>query len=172
MPKVNYVKAARKDNPVAKAGEPYYWWQFRNGGKRYSKTRPRQSELTQSDKLSRAYALSERLEDIALPEGDDRDELKTAVESAVDELQEVAEEVRALADEYRDSAENIRSSFSESPTADECEEKADNLDGWAEEIESAKGELEGIDFSDDSLDLDDARSIAESALTNAQDCPL
>ena len=38
MPRVHHVKSARKDNPVAKKGESYYWWKFRYGGKRYSKT--------------------------------------------------------------------------------------------------------------------------------------
>ena len=43
MPRVNYVKKARKNNPAVKRGESYFWWKFRYGGKQYSKTRPRQS---------------------------------------------------------------------------------------------------------------------------------
>lgn len=172
MPKVHFVKSARKDNKVAKAGEPYYWWSFRSGGKHYSKTSPRRSQLTQSDKLGRAYELSERLEDIERDAEWDKESLQEAVEGAVEVLQQAAEEVRELADEYRESAENIRNSFSESPTADDCEEKADNLDSWVEEIESAQQELESIDFSDNDFELDDAASTFLSALEAADSCPL
>ena len=40
-PRVHYVKSARKDNPVAKKGEPYYWWQSYCSPKQFSKTPPR-----------------------------------------------------------------------------------------------------------------------------------
>lgn len=123
MPKVHFVKAARKDNSVVKAGESYYWWQFRHGGKRYSKTAPRRSQLTQSEKLGKAYELSERLEGIVRDGERSKEWLQEAVENATDEFQQISEEVRELANEYRESAESIRASFSESPTADECEEK-------------------------------------------------
>lgn len=172
MPKVHFVKAARKDNPAVKAGEPYYWWQFRFGGKRFSKTPPRSSQLTQSEKLSRAYELAERLEDIPREVDATTEALQEAVDNAISVIEEVADEVRTLADEYRDSAENIRSSFSDSPTADECDEKADNLDGWADEIGNAQTELQGIDFSDSELDLDEAISTFQSALGCAESCPL
>lgn len=33
MPHVTFVKKARKDNPVAKKGESYYWWAFMVGGR-------------------------------------------------------------------------------------------------------------------------------------------
>lgn len=172
MARVHFVKAARKDNPVAKVGEPYYWWAFRTGGKHYSKTPPRRSQLTQSEKLGRAYELSERLEDIERDGDSTEDSLQEAVENAVTEFQLVCEEVRELADEYRESAESIRNSFAESPTADECDEKADSLESWADEIESAMQELEGIDFSDADFDLEDAASTFHSALESADSCPL
>lgn len=145
MPRVHHVKAARKANPVAQPGEPYYWWKFRHGGKRYSKTYPRPSQLTQSDKLSRAYALGERIEDLERPEADDVDALAAAIEAAADALEEVAGEARELAEEYRESAENIRSAFAESVTADDCEDKAEALEGWADEIEAVKDGLDGDD---------------------------
>ena len=71
MPRVHHVKRARKAVKSAgiKVGDSYYWWKFRYGGKHTSKTPPRQSQLTNSDKLSRAYAASESLEDIDVPAG-------------------------------------------------------------------------------------------------------
>ncbi len=55
MARAHFVKKARKDNPAAgiKAGDSYYWWKFRRGGKHYSKTAPRPSQLTQSEYLRR-----------------------------------------------------------------------------------------------------------------------
>jgi hypothetical protein len=60
MPRVNFVKKARKAIPSSgiKVGDSYYWWKFRYGGKFVSKERPRQSQLTQS-KLSGVYAAEE-----------------------------------------------------------------------------------------------------------------
>lgn len=158
MPRVNYVKKARNDNPVAKAGEPYYWWKFRHGGKHYSKTRPRQSQLTQSDKKSRAYAAAEALEDISIGEDSTLDDLKEQLES-------IASDVGEIAEEYRESIQNMPESLQESDTAQLCEENAENLDSWQSEIEQA---LDSIDE-----DSEDWRDEAESAISEvAGSCPL
>jgi len=49
MPRVHFVKHARKDNDLVKKGESYYWWKFRFTGKCMSKTPPRKSQLTESE---------------------------------------------------------------------------------------------------------------------------
>lgn len=59
MARAHFVKKARKDNPAVKAGESYYWWKFRRGPKRYSKERPRPSQLTQSEFYGQVYGLQE-----------------------------------------------------------------------------------------------------------------
>ena len=64
MPKVHHVKKARKDNRAVKKGESYYWWKFAYSSKRYSKTYPKASQLTQSDKLSRYYEAQETVDDL------------------------------------------------------------------------------------------------------------
>ena len=127
MPRVTHVKKARKDHPGGiKKGESYYWWKFRYGGKRYSKVYPRPSQLTNSDKLSRVYAAEESVTDAM---GDvDFEALQGAVENA-------AEEVRAVGEEYQESCDAIRDQFTESPTADECEEKAESCEGIASELD-------------------------------------
>lgn len=67
MTKAHFVKKAAKDNPAVKKGEPYWWWKFmvggRGGPKHYSATRPRPSQLTQSEFLSAIYSQQEDLED-------------------------------------------------------------------------------------------------------------
>jgi len=96
MPRVHFVKKARKPNPVAEIGEPYYWWKFRYGGKRFSKTHPKQSQLTQSEFLGRYYAIQE-----GLNEGcyfTDFDTLNDGIETLRNELEELMEETQEKLD--------------------------------------------------------------------------
>jgi hypothetical protein len=152
MPRVTSVEKARKSpgtcgkcSKVIKAGSSYIHWKFRYGGKRIRCSlcpRPRQSELTNSDKLSRCYAAGESIEDaIACFRKDfDIEDLRGALENAASECTEVA-------DEYRDSASNVESGMNGNrmPICDELEEKADNLESKASDIESAAGQLEEFD---------------------------
>ena len=85
MPRVTFVKKARKDNPVAKKGEPYYWWQFAFGTKQYSKTQPARSQLTQSSFLSQLYELQDGMEERFNNLGIDA--IEDARTDLVDELQ-------------------------------------------------------------------------------------
>jgi len=152
MPRVNTVKKARKspgDCPkcskkIAK-GMAYIWWKFRYGGKRIrcaSCPRPRQSELTNSDKLSRCYATGEAVGDAidAFRKDYDEESLRSALESAAEELREVAQE-------YRDSADNVESGMNGNrmPICDELEEKADNLEGKADELDDAAANIQEFD---------------------------
>jgi methyl-accepting chemotaxis protein len=136
MPKVHHVKKARKDNPVVKKGESYYWWKFAYSPKRYSKIYPRASQLTQSDKLSRYYEAQETVDDLNV--------LAHVLDIAI-ELQEVADSVREIGEEYQESADNIRDYFTESETADECEEKSYQCDGTVDSIEEVIATLEDLD---------------------------
>lgn len=160
MPKVNYVKSARKKNPVAQVGEPYYWWKFRYGGKHYSTTPPRASQLTQSDKLSRAYAASEALEDLAESINDetDYDDLQMS-------LEEISSEVGDVASEYRESRENMPESLQDSDIGQQCEENADALESWQQEIDDAISSVDADDV--------DWRDEARDAISDvAGGCPL
>lgn len=65
MPRVHYVKKARKDNGCVSKGESYYWWKFRYGSKCMSKKPPKASQLTQSEFLSTVYDINERIEECA-----------------------------------------------------------------------------------------------------------
>ena len=164
MTRVIAVKNARKDqgccgrcgSPITK-GMSYRWWKFRYGGKHIRCTgtacAPRSSDLTSSDKLSTLYSHQENAQD-SIAEAKDHISILGALEDLVVGINEVAEE-------YRDSAENIREHFSESATADECEEKADELEGWALDVESY-----GVDEDEP---LDDVKSSAAAAI---EDCPL
>lgn len=157
MPRVHHVTAA-KDYPekgIAK-GEKYYHWKFRHGPKVFSKTAPRRSQLTQSDKLSRCYAAEEDLNDEVFRAGD--------LSEIAGALRQCAEAVREVAEEYEESAENIESVFTGgSQTAEDCRDKAAEIEAWANEMESAADEIESMEADDDEDEddlLDNARDKA------------
>lgn len=130
MPRVHRVQRARKANKEhgIKVGDSYYWWKFRHGGKCFSKTPPRPSQLTQS-KASNALAAAEEAEDI-IRDSADAEDMRAALTTA-------AEAIREVAQEYRDSRDNMPESLQDGPTGQDCEEKADALETWADDIESA-----------------------------------
>jgi hypothetical protein len=127
MPRVTHVKSARKDNPVCQKGEPYFWWKFRYGGKRYSLTRPKPSQLTQSEYLSNVYGLQEQIESWgSITNEDDLEMFKDEIRGALEELRDQTEENR----------ENMPESLQESPTGELLQERYDALDEAANEIDS------------------------------------
>ncbi len=143
MPRVHYVKKARKDNSAVKKGEPYYWWKFRYAGKRCSRTRPRPSQLTQSDKLARYYEAQEAIEDTDA-HGD--------IQELIDTLNEQAEDIRVIGEEYQESADNIREHFESSEVADDCEEKSYMCEATADNIQGTVSSLEDIELGPDDID--------------------
>lgn len=153
VPRVNAVKRCRKSpGSCGKCGrkiskrDPYRFWKFRFGGRRVrcmeARCSPRASDLTNSDKLSRVYAVGETIEDAieAFRKDFDVEALKGACGGAAEELREVA-------GEYRESAESVESGMNGNrmPICDELEEKADNLESKADEIDQAAGDLEEFD---------------------------
>jgi hypothetical protein len=153
MARVNSAVAA-KDYPHKgiKKGDTYYFWQLYKQPKQMSLTRPRPSQLTGSDKLSRAYAAGEQMEDIV---GE-----ATTIEDIAQALRDAADQVREVSDEYGESADNMEEAFPNgSPTIELCRENQDNLAGYADELEGAADEVEGLDI-DDFIDEEAQRSRA------------
>jgi soluble cytochrome b562 len=135
---VHFVKKARKDNPVVKAGEPYYWWKpmysGRGGPKRYSKYQPKRAQLA-SGFLAEFYSLVDDLPN----EMDD---------SELDDLKSSVEEMRSTCE---DSLSNMPESLQSGPTGELLQERVDGLQEWLDA-------LENIDTSllDDSWEAEDA----------------
>lgn len=139
MPRVNYVKKARKDNPVCKAGESYYWWKFRYGGKCYSLTPPKQSQLTQSPYLGAVYSMQETVE---ATKTDDWDAMAGLIE-------DIRGEIDSLRDETQCSLDSMPDSLQYGPTGELLQERVSALD-------SAESELDSIDeWDEDEPDLSD-----------------
>jgi len=145
MPRVTHVKSARKDNPVCKKGESYYWWKFRYGGKRYSLTRPRPSQLTNSPYYSQVRSLVEQIEDTNIADNDDFTALRDEITSELDNLR----------DECQSNLDNMPDSLQYSPTGELLQERIDAC-------ENAQSEVEGVEeFDEEEPEQDDYD----------QDCP-
>lgn len=140
MARATFVKSARKDNPVVKKGEPYYWWKFRYGGMHYSKLPPRPSQLTGSPFLSAIYGALESLEDLKPPL--DR-------ESAAEALRFAAEEIEQAGTEQEDNLQNMPDGLQQGETglmmeqrASDAAELAQNLNDFADQLDDLEGEIE------------------------------
>jgi len=135
MPRVTFVKKARKKNPVCKKGESYYWWKFRYGGKRYSLTRPRASQLTRSAYFGTIYAMQEEIEDWSGDDSDEFDGLKESIQGQVEELGQ----------ETQDSLDNMPESLQYSPTGELLQERIDALEGADSELDC----IDEFDFDEE-----------------------
>ena len=149
MPKVNYVKAARKPKPEigVGVGESYYWWKHklaRGGLVRCSKTRPRPSQLNLSEYYSRLFSIQEQLEDF---EGT-RDDFRQHVEGMVSELEE-------LRDEQQEKRDNMPENLQESSTGELLGERYDSVDSYISDLQS-------IDFDDEEQSLEDLKDEVTS----------
>lgn len=135
MPRVTHVKKARKDVPGTdiKAGESYYWWKFRYGGKHASRTPPKASQLTQSEYLSQMYAFEENYT------------LASDKDDAAQDFRSLAEEVRALGEEQADKRSNMPDSLQDSETGELLQSRADRCEEIATALEEAADELDAFE---------------------------
>lgn len=139
MTRAHYVKKARKDNPVCKKGESYYWWKFRYGGKRFSKTMPKPSQLTQSEFLGAIYDIDDRLQEMAND---------SEFES---EISEICQELEQLKDTCEESLSNMPEQLQDAPTGELLQGRVDSVQEMIDELEGVDIEPE-IDSEDDVKD--------------------
>jgi hypothetical protein len=131
MPRLNFVKRARKDYPdyrIAK-GDSYYWWTFRNGGKHISKEKPRRSRLTQSSFNSTLWDIEDDLQEI---EAENAEDLETIVQEYIDRIMELKEETEQ-------NLENMPEQLQESSI---LPERIEALNIWISELESIDLEVD------------------------------
>jgi len=159
MPRVHFVKKARKDNPAVKKGESYYHWTFRYGGKQYSATYPKQSQLTQSPFLSAYYDLQERITKMR----------ELNLEDLEAEKEDLVTEIETLLEEAQDSLENIPEHLQESHM---LYERVEQTQEWLDAVEGVDAEvdLEEItaEYSTEGLDEDEAKDTI-AAMQQAMD---
>lgn len=131
-------RCSRCGQPI-KPGETYYEWAFRYGGTRRNcfRHRPRQSELTQSA-MGDIYSAVENAQD-QMPNATTYDEIKELVESVATAVQEVV-------DQYREADEAFGGHG-----ATESAQRADELEGWQQDLESWEPSVT-LDDDDDADD--------------------
>lgn len=143
MARAHFVKKARKDYPEhgIKKGESYWWWAFmtgrRGGPKRYSKTKPKRSQLTNSEYLSTVYGYDEEAAEIEAAVCD-ADSLRDAASS----LEDLAGRIRETGEEQREKYENMPEGLQQGDTGQLLEARADACERIAEELESLASELQ------------------------------
>jgi len=165
------VKKAQKDQGTClkchkpiKAGDTYAWLKGRHGPRKVvcAACHFSDSDRTGSDKLARVYDARDAAQEAVSKWAteDDLEDLKTV-------LTECAEALREVAQEYQDSADNIHQNFSESSTADDCEEKANEIEGYADEVAEAADNMEEFDEDNvreeavEDFDMEEARQQIE-----------
>lgn len=137
MPRVHFVKKARRPIGDIKAGEPYYWWQFRKCPKSVSRTPPKPSQLTRSEFWGAIYGLQEEFETV--PGFDDLD-------SQLEDLKGRLEEIR---DELADKQSNLEAAFPNGcPSLETITNRHDS-------VESAIGDLDSVDTSGDFEEIEE-----------------
>ena len=165
MPKVHFVKKARKDYPEAgiKKGESYYWWKFRYGGIQRSKTFPKKWQLTRSEFLSRVYQIEDELDNIdVIIEGKKPEEVETEIQSFIDEI---TMEIDELKDECQEKLDNMPEQLQDSSDAGVLlQERIEALGNWIDCLES-------IDISiDEELKGEDLEDRVNEILGEISDC--
>jgi flagellar biosynthesis chaperone FliJ len=143
MPRVNYVKKARKDNPCCKKGESYYWWKFRFGGKRYSKTPPKRSQLTQSDFYSQLWELEEQRNDLCGNADVD------SLEGFKSDIEDIAQQLEDLGSECEDKRDSMPEQLQDGDVGQLLETRSERCQEMASELEDALSEIEDIDLEEE-----------------------
>jgi len=152
MPEVTHVKHARKKNPVAEIGEPYYWWKFAFSGKSYSKTYPRQSQLTQSDFFISLFgaqeAATEALGGVSdAPSGAvEFDDQIANLESIKDSL---VADLEGLRDETQEKFDNQPQGLQDGDTGQLLQGRVDSVEEMLEPLEQLEFQTSGDVARDD-----------------------
>ncbi len=141
MPKVNFVQAARKTNPVANIGESYYWWKCYEGPKQFSKTPPKQSQLTRSAYKSSALSIMEEIEGFKQEDFASFEDLKTRIE-------ELSETIRELGEEQQESLDNMPHQLQDAPIGEMLQERISACDCFADELDDLANNEPEEDESD------------------------
>jgi hypothetical protein len=145
MPRVTFVKKARKADKDygIKKGDSYYWWKFRYGGKRVSKTYPRPSQLTQSEFYSCILSAKEDVQDAL---GNDEEAIDGDSLAVIDALNAARDTVEEQGSSCQDKLDNMPEGLQQGPTGELLQTRIDRCEELSGEIESAISDIENIEW--------------------------
>jgi hypothetical protein len=153
MARVTHVKHANKDYPnngIVK-GQEYWWTKHAYGPKLFFTSPPKQSQLTQSEFLSQAYDLEERIGSLDAKDFETLEDLKSEVESIVDDI-------RALGEEQQEHHDNMPEGLQDGDIGQLLEQRSESMEDWASSLES---EAESLDDDDDEESDDKDKSLKD-----------
>ncbi len=171
MPRVHRVEKARKAYPGTgiEKGDTYYYWTFRYGGKRRSKTYPRASELTQSAFLSEVYSIGEEMADFSGMDGDSKESFEEWREDLRSAVEDWASRFRDAGEECQSNRDNMPEGLQEGDVGTMLEERADRCEEIASELECVDLDQEPDDPDEGGAYSDLADSILEEVRGNEYD---
>lgn len=155
MPRLNYVKKARQDNPVCKAGEDYYWWKPAFRPKQFSKTRPRRSQLTSSAFLGQLYDMQD---DVSSPA--DIDQLEAWANDAADTIENMGAESQESLDAMPEHLQDSSSS------GEMLQMRIDGCEQAVSELQSISFEFDKDEGMDEDEWLEAKREEVDEAISN------
>lgn len=180
MALVTFVKSARKPqgnclrcNQQINKGDGYFWFANLIGRTSTRKVfcashRPKQSDMTTSDKLAALYAAQENLE-AAIATASSVEDITAALQDAIAK----AEQVR---DEYQESLSNMPEQLQSSAFGEAIQKKIDSIEEWISSLEYAVSDVESLEeetkTADDGEDNEtgtDADTDTDTVLSDARD---
>lgn len=123
--------ADENDEILINAGESYWTWCFYGGQLIYSKTKPRQSQLTNNSFKQELYSIQESIEDFST---EDPDDVGVFVEELISNLEE-------LRDTCQESFDNIPEQLQEGNAGQILQERIENLDDVISNLENIDTEF-------------------------------
>jgi hypothetical protein len=151
--RVHEVKKSRVAYPGIPLGSHYYWWKFAYRDAIRSLTRPKPSQLTQSAFVSEALSIQEDME--ALGTGDVRDGI---------DLSDYCDRIRELGEQASDSLSNMPDALQYAPTGELLQNRADNCEQWASDLESVD-----VDIDEDGIRADAEEEARQDDRWNKED---
>lgn len=124
------------DKVIVKKGQEYYSWKFRNSPAQISLTYPKPQQLTRSEFMITVYDIQDRLDSLAIPEGNDASVLESEVE-------EICSEIETLRDETQEKLDNMPQQLQDADTGQLMQERIEALDEWKNNLESIDYDYDG-----------------------------
>lgn len=139
MAKATFVKKARKDieGTDIKKGDSYYHWSpgFR-GPKRYSKTPPRASQLTNNDFLCAVYSVEEEIEDYKVGEDLKPKDALAAIAEIESSIETWKGQVEEAMEEYQGRYDELPQGFQDGDTGQLMLERIEQAQSFIDELDA------------------------------------
>lgn len=142
--------SGKDDRLIVRKGESYYWWKFAFGPKRYSKSMPTRSQLTQSSFLADLYDLEDDINSATASNTDDLNSLRD----------EWVERIESMRDQCQDNRDNMPEQLQEVGSGEILGERIDALDAWIDDLNGVDCDVSDVDMSE--VEADNPRDEGES----------